>query len=171
MATPRATSNRSLVSWLFIAAGVLLLLEILFSYIAPAADRWLLFFGYLALGVALLMLFLQKSKSLLLRYAYIVATVGWIVFAIANVVNLGAVVDTIVLVLALVGTLGAGILGYLGHVFTRYADLAFLIGSILAALELLDALFLFAPGIFEVITGGLFAVALIVTGVYSRRRR
>ncbi len=171
MATTR-TANRPVVSWLFIASGVLFLLDILLAYVAPhLRGSWIAFLADLAFGAALLLLFLGRTASLILRGAYIVGAIGWILLAIGQLVDLGSAVSNVALVLVILGTLVAGIVGFMRHVWGRNADLAFLIVSILVALEFLDGLHPFLTSILRTIISIVFAVLLIVTGYFLLRRR
>ena len=171
MATTRTTSNRSVLSWLFIVAGVLVLLNILFAHVAPkVSGAWWDFFAFVALAVAFLLLFLWRTVTLL-RVAFIVAAVGWAVHAISLVANLGSGIDKVALVLALVGGLVAGIIVFMRHVFTRNADLAFLIAMIVGAIYLLGLLVAFLSGTLATIVAILFAVLLVVSGFLIQRHR
>lgn len=171
MATTR-TANRPIVSWLFIVSGVVFLLGVLFSYVAKSASgTWVPFLAELALGIALLLLFLGKTASLVLRAAYIVAAIGWILLAISAIASLGSAVTTIAIYLALIGTLVAGVVGFMRHVWGRNSDLAFLIASILIALTLIDRLHGFLGGTLTTIITVLFAALLVVTGYFLLRRR
>jgi hypothetical protein len=170
MATTR-TANRPVVSWLFILAGALLLLDILLAYAAHFRGGWIAVFADLAIAAALLLLFLGRTSSLVLRAAYVVGAVGWAIQAIGQVASVGTAVAYIGLILALLGTLIAGIIGFMRHVFGRNADLAFLIASILIAIEFLDGLAPFLPTTLRTIISAVFAALLVVTGYFLLRRR
>jgi hypothetical protein len=171
MATSR-TSNSGTVGWLFVVAGVLYLLDLLLSHVGHTGklDTWLLFFAYVVLAVGFVILFLWRSVDILLRVAFIVAAVGWALLAIATVASVGNGLVVIAEILALVGTLVAGILVFARGIFTRRGALAFLIFAILAALLLLIALTNALTGIIVVILSILFGVALVITGVLVARR-
>ncbi len=170
MATTR-TANRPVVSWLFILAGALLLLDILLAYAAHFRGGWIAFFADLAIAVALLLLFLGRTSSLVLRAAYVVGAVGWGVQAVSQLTNVGSTVARIGLILVILGTLVAGIVGFMRHVWGRNADLAFLIASILIAIEFLDGLTPFLPATLRTIISVVFAALLVVTGYFLLRRR
>jgi hypothetical protein len=170
MATSRTSGGRSLVGWFVLAAGVLYLLGILFSFISAPASGWWNFFAFALLAVGLVLLFLWRTSTLL-RVAFIVAAVGWALLAINSVAGLGAALVTIAILLALIGTLVAGILVFLRHTFTRNADLAFLLMAIFAALLLLSVWVSFLGGTLGLIIAIIFGILLIVSGLLIQRRR
>lgn len=172
MANTRSARSFPLAAWLFVLGGVLLLLELLLAKVAPSAlDEWLVFFGYLAVAVAFLMLFLWRSVELLLKVAFIVAAVGFALLALSTVASVGSGLVTIAEILVLVGALVAGILVFIRHVFTRGADIAFLILGIVIALIYLSALINFITGTLLVVLVVLFGILLIATGLLISRRR
>jgi len=171
MATTRTTGGRSLVGWFVLAAGVVYLLGILFSHIATTlASGWWNFFAFALLAVGLFLLFLWRTSTLL-RVAFIVGAVGWALLAINSVAALGTAVVTIATLLALIGTLVAGILAFMRHTFTRNADLAFLLMAIFAALVLLAVWATFLGGTLGLIIAIIFGILLIVSGLLIQRRR
>jgi len=172
MAKSSTTANRPVVAWLFILAGALFLLYLLIHLAVPhLVSTWFFFFADAALAIAFLFLFIGRSKSLILRAAWIVGAVGWAILAIENVAGLGSVVSILGIILALVGSLVAGILVFLRHVFNRRADLAFLLAMIFVALDLLQAWTGFLPGVIDLIVVIVYSVLLVVTGVVLQRRR
>jgi hypothetical protein len=171
MATTRTSGGRSLVGWFFLAAGIVYLLGILFAHIATSlASGWWDFFAFALIAVGMFLLFLWRT-DLLLRIAFIVAAVGWALLAIGSVAALGSAVQTIAVLLALIGTLVAGILAFLRHMFTRNADLAFLLMAIFAALVLLAVWAAFLGGTLGLIIAIIFGILLIVSGLFIQRRR
>jgi len=171
MATTRTTGGRSLVGWFFLASGVVYLLGILFAHIAPAlASGWWNFFAFALLAVGLFLLFLWRTSTIL-RVAFIVGAVGWLLLAIGSVAALGTAVATIATLLALIGTLVAGILVFMRHLFTRNADLSFLLMAIFAALLLLALWVTFLGGTLGTIIAIVFGLLLIISGLMIQRRR
>jgi hypothetical protein len=170
MATTRTSAGSSLVGWFFLASGIVYLLGLLFAHVAPAlSSGWWNFFAFLLLAIGLLLLFLWRTSTLL-RVAFIVAAVGWALLAIASVATLGTLA-TIAALLALIGTLAAGILVFMRHLFTRNADVAFLVMGIVAALWLLGTWVAFLGGTFGVILEVIFGILLIISGLFIQRRR
>ena len=171
MATTR-TSSRPLVGILFIIAGALTLLALLLSLVAPAsAPSWLALLTYLALGVAFLLMALSKSMNVLERVAFIVGAVGWFLLALNGLVGgLGGLV-TLALILALVGSLAAGILVWMHSTFTRRTNLWFLIAMIVTAVFVLNLLVHFATGALGTVLVLLFGAALVVAGFFILRRK
>jgi hypothetical protein len=171
MAISRSRRTSPLAAWLFIVAGVLILLELLLTHVAASGlDEWLTFFAYVALAIAFVVLFLWRSVDLIARVAFIVAAVGWAILAIAAVAGVGGLL-TLGIVLALIGTVVAGIMVFARGLFSRSASLAFLIAAILAGLLLLGELFSFLPATLVLIIGVLFGILLVATGVLASRRR
>jgi hypothetical protein len=170
MATSRTSGGSSLVGWFILASGIVFLLGILFNDIVKAlTGGWWDFFAFALLAVGLFLLFLWRT-DLLLRIAFIVAAVGWALLAIGSVASLGGLA-TLAIILALVGTLVAGILVFIRHLFTRNADLAFLLMAIFAALVLLAAWVGFLGGTLGIIIAVIFGILLIVSGLFIQRRR
>jgi hypothetical protein len=171
MATSRKISRLPAINWLLIAAGVLLLIDILFSYVLPSAAKWFAFLADAVLAIAFLFLFVRGGKSLLLRLAYIVAAVGFAILAIGDIADLGTFVGRLGWILAGVGFLVAGILGFVRHVFSRNGDITFLIAAILFAIQALTVVTGVAAGTVGVIGSIIFALLLIATGWLRKGRR
>ena len=170
MATTRTSGGSSLVGWFFLASGIVYLLGLLFNNVLHVlVGGWWDFFAFALLAVGLFLLFLWRT-DLLLRIAFIVAAVGWALLAIGSVAALGGLV-TLAIILALIGTLVAGILVFMRHLFTRNADLVFLLMAIFAALVLLAAWAAFLGGTLGVIIAVIFGILLVASGVFIQRRR
>jgi hypothetical protein len=167
-----STSSRPAVGVLFIIAGALALLTLLFAYVAPGSlPSWLPPFTSLALGVGLLLMGLSRSMNLLERVAFIVGAVGWLLLGINGLVGgLGALV-TVALILALVGSLAAGILVWIHSTFTRSTNLWFLIAMIITAIFVLNQLLPFAAGVIATLLVLLFGASLVVAGFFILRRK
>ncbi|HEY1530722.1 MAG TPA: hypothetical protein VGF80_07900 [Galbitalea sp.] len=171
MATTRTTGGSSLVGWFFLAAGVVYLLGILFNDLVHALTGGFWdFIAFLLLAIGFFLLFLWRTSTLL-RVAFIVAAVGWVLLAIASIASLGSAVTTIAVLLALIGTLVSGILVFARHLFNRNADLIFLITAIIAALILLATWVAFLAGTLGIILAVLFGIGLVVSGLFIQRRR
>jgi hypothetical protein len=114
---------------------------------------------------------LSRSMNLLERVAFIVGAVGWLLLGINGLVGgLGALV-TVALILALVGSLAAGILVWIHSTFTRSTNLWFLIAMIVAAVFLLNQLLPFAAGVIATLLVLLFGASLVIAGFFILRRR
>jgi uncharacterized membrane protein HdeD (DUF308 family) len=167
------TSSRPVVGILLIVAGALALLTLLLSYVAPGpALGWFGVLTSLALGVALLLMALSKSMNVLERVAFIVGAVGWLLLGL-NGLTSGALagIVTVALILALVGSLAAGILVWVHSTFTRRTNLWFLIAMIITAIFVLNQLLPFATGIIATLLVLLFGAALVVAGFFVLRRK
>jgi len=170
MATSRTNAARSAVGLFFLAAGILYLLGILFTHVAPSlSSQWWNFFAFALIAVAFLLMFLWRVSSLL-RVAFIIAAIGWAFRAIETIVSLGAVL-TVAIVLALIGTLVSGILVVVRHALGRRADAVFLVFAILATLLLLSTWVTWLGGTVETVVSVLFGAFLVVSGLAVQRRR
>jgi hypothetical protein len=171
MANSRTARTRSIAPILFIVSGVLILLELLLAHFAAnALDIWLVFIAYAALAVAFLVLFLRGLGDLVARIAFIVAAVGWAILAIATVASVGGLL-TFGIIIALIGTVVAGIIVFARDLFWRGASIAFLVAAIVAGLLLLSEIGTFMPATFVTVLEVIFGIMLIATGVLTGRRR
>jgi hypothetical protein len=171
MATSRTISRLPAINWLLIAAGVFLLLDILFGYVLKPAAPWFAFLADAVLAIAFLFLFLRGGRDLVLRLAYVVAAVGFAILAIGDFADLGSFVGRLGWILAGVGFLVAGILGFVRHVFSRNGDITFLIAAILFAIQALTVVTTVVSGTVGVIGTIVFALLLIATGALRQGRR
>ena len=165
------TSSRPLVGILFIIAGALALLTLLLAYVAPGAPlTWFGLLTDLALAVGFLLMALSKAMNILERVAFIVGAVGWFLIALNSLTSIGGLF-TVAVVLALVGSLAAGILVWIHSTFTRSTNLWFLIAMIVVAIFLLNVLLPFATGIIATLLVLLFGASLVVAGFFILRRK
>lgn len=173
MATSRTSGGSSLVGLFFLASGIVYLLGLLFNNIVHVlVGPWWDFFAFALLAIGFFLLFLWRTSTLL-RVAFIVAAIGWALLAIGTVAALGSTVTTIADLAALIGTLVAGILVFVRHLFTRNADIVFLLLAIFAALVLLGVIpgITFLAGTIGLIFAIIFGILLVVAGYFIRRRR
>jgi hypothetical protein len=172
MATTRSTPNRPVVGYLFLLAGALTLIGVLLGLVAKGVNTsWLGFLTDAALAIAFLLLFLGRTGDILTRAAFIVAAVGWALLAVNIFVNLGALA-AVALVVAFVGSLVAGILVFLRRLFSRRANLWFLLAMIFGAIIILNALGgNFLVGILNLIVVVVYGVLLVVGGLFIAQRR
>ena len=170
MATTRTSGGSSLVGWFFLASGIVYLLGLLFNDVIHALQGgfWN-FIAFLLLAIGFFLLFLWRTSTIL-RAAFIVAAVGWALLAIGSVASIGGA-SIIAILLALIGTLVAGILVFMRHLFTRNADLVFLLMAIFAALLLLATWIAFLDGTLGLIIAIVFGILLVVSGLFIQRRR
>jgi hypothetical protein len=173
MATTRNSAGSSLVGWFILASGVVYLLGLLFNDLIHVltGGGWD-FVAFALLAVGFFLLFLWRTSTLL-RVAFIVAAVGWALLAIGSLTSLGTTVGTIATLLALIGTLVAGILVFVRHLFTRNADIVFLLLAIFAALLLLGVIpgITFLAGAIGLVFAIIFGVLLVAAGLFIQRRR
>jgi hypothetical protein len=168
-----STSSRPVVGILFIIAGALALLTLLFAYVAPGSlPSWIPPLTSLALGIGLLLMALSRSMNVLERVAFIVGAVGWLLLGLNGLTG-GALagLTTVALILALVGSLAAGILVWVHSTFTRATNLWFLIAMIITAIFVLNQLLPFAAGVLATLLVLLFGAGLVVAGFFILQRK
>jgi hypothetical protein len=172
MTTSSSAARRPVVGFLFALAGVLWLIAIFTPHLIVASGiNWLAVIAVAALTIAFLFLFIGKSAKLLTRIAFLVATVGWAILTLNDLKILDAI-HNVGLIVALVGILVSGILVALHHLFSRLADLLFLIGSILISLELLEELTTkFLSGSLGTVVDYAEAIILALAGIVIALRK
>jgi hypothetical protein len=170
--TTTTPARRPVVGLLLALAGLLEVLAILFTYFAPSLDgAWLGITVDAALALAFLLLFLGRSVPLVLRIFFVIATIGWAILAIDEVVSLG-IVQTIGIWLALVGSLISGVLVLSRVLFSSLASVLFLLATIALAVVLLNQVVgPFLVGILGVLVTGLSALLLLVAGILIALRK
>ncbi len=172
MTTTTTTPARPVVGILFALAGVLGVLTLI-SVLSGLVlgGRWIgdILDGAITLGF--LFLFLGKGPGMLTRLFYIIAAVGWAILTLSGAGLALGIVFQVGVVLALVGTLIAGILSFGGKVFSRGANIVFLIWAIVAAVVLLNQLVSFLSGTTAEVVVAVYAVALLVSGILITARR
>jgi hypothetical protein len=165
-------SRRSLAGIVLVVAGALLLLNFVLGLAAVTAlSPWLTVLAYLAIGVAFLILALASFRGTLTRIALVVGAVGWLLLALGAAIpgTLPAVLVTVALVAAALGTLVAGIALYMGKEVTNMSAIAFVVTGVVAAIILLVRVAGTTLGDFGTVLAVLFAILLIVTGVLFAR--
>ena len=163
-------SRRSLAGIVLVVAGALLLLNFVLGLAAVTAlNPWLTLLAYVAIGVAFLILALASFRGTFTRIALIVGAVGWLLLALNLVVALPAVLVTVALIAAALGTLVGAIALYVGKEVTNMSAIAFIVTGVVATIILLAAVAAAALGDFGTVLAVLFAILLIVTGVLFAR--
>jgi hypothetical protein len=170
MNAARVAARRPLIAYLTIIAGAVIALAALLGLLSVGSLSWLYPIGEIVLGASFIVIAATVSLTLLARIAFWVGGIAWVVLGlIAFVPGLGFL-GIVATVLALVGSLLAGILVFLRSTFARRGNVIYLIAMILAALILL--LVLLSSGLaFAAILTLLFGAALIVAGVFILRNR
>jgi hypothetical protein len=171
MTTTSTPVSRPAVGLLFALAGLLATLSIIFVLVhASVGGIWFGIITDAALTLGFLFLALGKGSGTVARLFIAIAAVGWAILTIGGLVTLG-VVFTIGVVLALAGSLIGGILAFGGKVFTRAANLVFLLATVFIALVLLNQLVAYLSGTIALIVVGLYAVLLLLAGILIAARR
>jgi hypothetical protein len=163
-------SRRSLAGIVLVVAGALLLLNFVLGLAAVTAlGPWLVVLAYLAIGVAFLILALASFQGTFTRIALIVGAVGWLLLALGLVVALPAILVTVALVAAALGTLVGAIALYVGKEVTNTSAIVFIVTGLVAAIILFAQVGAAALGDFGTVLAVLFAILLVVTGVLFAR--
>ena len=171
MTTTSTPGSRPVVGLLFALAGLLATLSIIFVLVhVVVGGVWFGIITDAALTLAFLFLALGKGSGTIARLLFAVAAVGWAIVTINAFVPLGFVA-TIGVVLALAGSLISGILAVGGKVFSRLANIAFLIAGIFIGIVLLNQLVAFLTGTVAIIVVIIYAVSILVTGLLITARR
>jgi hypothetical protein len=172
MTTTTGTPARPVVGLLFALAGLLgglSLLSVLLHF--TVGGVWIGIIVDAAITLGFLFLFFGKGPGMLSRLFFIIAAVGWAILTINGAgISLG-IVFTIGIVLALVGSLISGILAFGGKIFTRGANIFFLLATIFMAVVLLNLLVSFLAGTIAIIVVALYAILLLVAGILITARR
>jgi hypothetical protein len=158
-------------SILTIVAGAILAIDALL-YFAPAGVQpwWGFDLGMFVLAVSFLVGAVALRRPLLERIAFWVAAIGYFLVTIGSV-NAGLHVVTVPgAIIALVGSVGLGILVFGNNAFGKRADLIYLIGMILSGIYCL-AYFLPFPGLTDLFVTIAFGIVLVLAGVFVLRRR
>ena len=172
MTTTSTAARRPVVGLLFALAGVLWLIALFAPHLIVAGGiNWLSVIAAAALTIAFLFLFLGKSAKLLTRIAFLVATVGWLILTL-NALNLLSTLDKVGIIVALIGTLASGIFAAVQHLFSRIADVVFLVATILIAIELLEEVVKpFLTGTLATVVDYAEAILLALAGILIALRR
>ena len=170
--TTTTAARRPLVGWLIAIAGLAALLAFALVLVAPSVHAsWLGLIADIALTIAFVFMAIGKGAGVFVRILYAIGAVGWAILAISGFgVSLGTVL-TIGVVLALVGTLLSGIVGIIQHVYSRGANLWYLLASIFVAIVLFNVLHGFLSGVLGEIVSALYGVLLLIAGVTIALRR
>ncbi|HEX4444758.1 MAG TPA: hypothetical protein VHZ81_14410, partial [Galbitalea sp.] len=169
--TTTTPARRPVVGLLLAVAGVAALLAILFVFIAPSlGGAWLGIIADAALFLAFLFMAIGRGAGVFIRVLYAIGAVGWAILLIDSFVSLGTVY-TIGVVLAIVGTLLSGIVGIIRHVYSRSADLVYLLAAIVVSIILFNQLHGFLTGTLAIIVSVLYGLLLLVAGIFIALRK
>ncbi len=168
--TAVSNSRRSLAGIVLIVAGVFFLLAIILP-LAGVAAPWLVGLAYAAMAVALVILALGALNSTLAKIALFIGAVGFAILALAAFgIALPGILLTIAAVIAALGFLVGAIVVYVGKEIGNTSAIIFLIAAILAAIILLTAAGALGLGVIATVLTVALAIALIIAGVYFRRK-
>ena len=135
MATVTAP-NRSIVAVLFIVGGALQILGAVLGIanVGNAGGFYLL--SNLVLGVGFVLLLVWFASTTVTRAGYFIAALGWLLLAVAGLVNLPFLSEAATLI-AIVGTVFAGVIVIMGRPFggkaSIYADTIFFVAIVARA--------------------------------------
>ena len=156
--------NRTIVAVLFLIGGALQILGAVLGFANVGNSGGFYLLSNLLLGAAFVLMFLWFATTTLARAGYAVAAVGWLLLALGGLVNLG-ILGTLAVFIAVVGSVLAGVVVFLAHLFGREADILFLAAMIAGALNLLISQNSNVPSLLKVIIVVLFGVLLVIWAV------
>ena len=169
--TTTTPARRPVVGLLFALAGLLATLSIIFVLAHVVFGG--VWFGIVvdaALTLGFLFLAIGSAGGTVARIFFAIAAVGWAILTIGGFVTLG-VVFTIGVVLAIVGSLVGGVLAVGNKIFSRAANLVFLLATVFIALVLFNQLFLYLAGPIAIVVVALYAVLLLIAGILIAIRK
>jgi hypothetical protein len=162
--------NRTIVAVLFLVGGALQVLGAILGLANVGNSAAFYLLSNLALGIAFVLMFAWFATTTITRVAYLIAAIGWLLLAIAGLLNQGGI-GTLGVFVAVVGSLFAGVIVFTGHVFGRQPDILFLAAMIAGALNLLLSQNGNVPGLLEAIIVVVFGALLVVSAVLMLGRR
>lgn len=169
MATVTAP-NRSIVSWLFIVGGVLQVVGAIVGFAGAGNSGAIYAISNIAIGVAFVLLLAWFASTTIVRVAYFIAALGWLLLALTSLINLGPI-GFVATYIAIVGCVFAGVVVLTGHPFGALADILFFVAMVLGALELLMSQNSNVPELLKAFVVALFGGFLVAAGVLVLRRR
>jgi hypothetical protein len=156
-------TNLRTVGILFAIAGALHVVALALGIFVPDFSASPVFaVSSAAFTAAFLLLALGTLGGILGRVAFWLAAAGWLILTISLLFNIGSVA-LVGLGAGIIGSFGAGIVVYMGKLFTRQATVVFLIAMVLGTLYLLNLI--------GVIVGLAFGAATVVAGVFLYQRK
>jgi hypothetical protein len=153
--------NRTIVAVVFLVGGALQVLGSLIGLANAGNAGGFYLLSNLALGAGFALMIAWYSVTTIARIAYFIAAVGWLLLALTSLVNLG-VVGTLVLFIAVVGSLFAGVIVLNGRPFDSQADILFFVAMIVGAVNLLLSQNGNVPNILKALVVVVFGALLVV---------
>lgn len=169
MATVTAP-NRSIIGWLFLVGGVLQVVGAIVGLAAAGNSGAIYAISNIAIGVAFVLMFAWLATTTLVRVAYFIAALGWLLLALTSLINLGPV-GSVAIYIAIVGSVFAGVVVLSGRPFTGRADILFFVAMLLGAVELLMAQNGNVPAIVKTVVVVVFGAVLVAASILIVRRR
>lgn len=162
-------SRRATAGIAFIVAGAAIALASLLPYVGVSLP-WLSLIGFAAIAIGLLVLAIGAVNNTVAKIALIAGAIGWAVLVVAGIgFSLPAVVGTVGVILAALGTLIGAIVLYTGREIVNSSAILFVATALVAALALLARLGLFSLGEFGAIITILLGIGFLVTGIFFRQ--
>jgi hypothetical protein len=156
--------NRTIVAVLFLVGGALQILGAVLGFTNVGNSGGFYLLSNLVLGAGFVLMFLWFATTMIAHVAYVVAAAGWLLLAVTGLLNLG-ILGTLVVFIAVVGSVLAGVVVFTAHVFGREADILFLAAMIAAALNLLVSQNSNVPGLLKAIIVVVFGVLLVLSSL------
>jgi len=164
--TTTTPAKRPVVGVLIALAGLFAALAIVLPYVAPfLGGVWLVVSADAALTLAFLFLFIGRTSTILLRAFFAVATIGWAILTVGRLIDLGTLL-TVGILLAIAGSLISGLLAFGRRIFTRAANIFFVLAMLVMTVVLLDKLIgPFILGTLAVVVSAIYALILLIAGI------
>ena len=175
MTANRLRRNRPVIGIATALAGALVLLGIVLARVQPAFPfRWFFVASAIAFVVAFAAAGASGGFNDAGRLAFAAGAVGWFVYALSSVLsNLAGIITEVGVVLALIGSLVAGLVVYSRHSFGRRADSFFLLAMIFTALYLFVQIvpMPWLSSVIVVLISLFWGAALVLAGLFVLQRR
>jgi hypothetical protein len=165
-----SVSNRSIVAVLFLVGGALQILGAIVGLVNAGNAGGFYLLSNLAIGAGFAVMIAWFAGSTVARIAYFVAALGWLLLALTSLLNLGFVSQVAVLI-AIVGTVWAGIIVMMKRPFAGEADILYFVGFMVGALNLLLSQNGNVPRFVVAVVVVFFGALLVLGSVFLLRGR
>lgn len=162
--------NRTIVAILFLVGGALQALGAIVGLANVGNSGGFYLLSNLALGAAFVAMMAWLATSTVARIGYAVAAVGWLLLALAGLLNLGPV-GTFAVFVAIIGSVFAGVLVMITRPFAGDADVLLLVALIVGALNLLLTQFPGVPALVLAVIVIVFGVLLVLAALRMLGKR
>jgi hypothetical protein len=156
--------NRTIVAVVFLVGGALQVLGALLGLANAGNAGGFYLLSNLAIGAGFALMIAWYSSTTIARVAYFIAALGWLLLALASLVNLG-VLGTLAVFIAVIGSIFAGVIVLSGRPFRGQADILFFVAMLVGAVNLLLSQNSNVPGLLRALVVVVFGVLLVVASL------